>query len=221
MRADTLCRMRAALAAAVLVCAASCASIPPTNYYVLGLSREAGHTDGGSKFAYAVSIAAFESEPVYLRKKIIWRSESNRLGYYPYDRWAALPAEMFAFRLYERAHEANLFKSVHTDTPPGRADLIVKGKIISFEELDTPDGWFGKVEAMVELTDPEGAVIWSGVVNRTEPAAEQSVEAAVKAMAEATEAVITEILDSIEQSLEQRQLRREASGETDAQYFPP
>ena len=58
-----------------------------------------------------------------------------------------------------------------------------------------------KVKVAVELTDPDGSVIWSDVVGHMEPTSEQSVEAAVEAMAEATEAVITKILVSIESAL--------------------
>ena len=205
MRDDTARRFGAALAAAILMVAGSCASVPPTNYYVLGSPRESERGGGESVFPYSVSIASFESEPVYMRKKIIWRSESNRMGYYSYDKWAALPAEMFTFRLYERAHDSGLFGSVRADAPHGRADLILTGKIISFEELDTAQGWFGKVEVDAQLVDTDGTVIWSGVVGQTEPASEESVEAAVEAMASATEAVITRILSSVENALGERE----------------
>lgn len=180
----------------------SCASIPPTNYYVLGLPHGSGNPDGASKFPYAVSVAPFASEPAYLRKKIIWRSETNRLGYYSSERWAALPAEMFAFRLYERAGDSNLFRSVHAGGPRNEADLILGGRIIAFEELDTDAGSFGNVEVELELVDKTGKRIWSATEGHAEPLSGQGVEAVVKALAVATESVITEALTSIEESLQ-------------------
>jgi len=222
LRADSAGRLSgAALVFAALLLAASCATIPPTNYYVLGLPSERGHSGGDGKFPYAVSVAPFESEPVYLRKKIVWRSGSSRVGYYSYERWAALPAEMFAFRLYERARGSGLFKDVCASSLSGEADLILRGKIMSFEELDTSDGWLGRVEVKVELADADGAIIWSDVVARTAPASEESVEAAVAAIASATEAVITEILASVEQALEDSELQRDLSEKMGAHYFAP
>ena len=185
-----------------LACVLSCASIPPTNYYVLGLPRESARSGGESRFPHAVSIGPFESEPAYVRKKIIWRSESNRLGYYSYDRWAALPSEMFAFRMYERADGSGLFRSVRPEGSRAEADLFIGGKIIAFEEFDTADGSYGRVEVSIELTDGDGGTIWSGVKSHTEPTAEPGVGAVVEAIAAATEAVITEALSSIESSIE-------------------
>ncbi len=186
-----------------LACVLSCASIPPTNHYVLGLPREPPPPGGETRFPQAVSIDPFESEPMYVRKKIIWRTESNRLGYYSYERWAALPAEMFAFRMYERAHASGLFRSVRAEGSRAEADLFIGGKIIAFEELDTADGSYGRVEVKIELTDGGGKMIWSGVKSHTEPASGPGIEAVVEAMAAATEAVITEALSSIASSLEE------------------
>lgn len=195
----------AALAAGSL----SCASIPPTNYYVLGLPREGNAPIGESNSSYTVSIAPFESEPAYMRKKIVWRSESNRMGYYSYEKWGALPAEMFAFRMYERAHGSGLFESVRSEGSRKEADLFIGGRIIAFEELDAADGLYGKVEVEIELSDGEGKIIWSGVENHTTPASERSVEAVVEAIADAADAVITKALVSIGLSLEERLSREE------------
>ena len=185
-----------------LTCVLSCASIPPTNYYVLGLPRESARSGGESRFPHAVSIEPFESEPTYVRKKIIWRSESNRMGYYSYERWAALPAEMFAFRMYERARGSGLFRSVRPEGSRSEADLFIGGKILAFEEFDTADGSYGRVEVALELTDGDGETIWSGVKSHTEPTTGPGVEAVVEAIAVATEMVITEALSSIESSIE-------------------
>jgi ABC-type uncharacterized transport system auxiliary subunit len=196
-----------ALTAAILSCALSCASIPHTNYYVLGLSHNPDQTTHESKFPHTLAIAPFKSESTYARKKIIWRSGPNHLGYYPYDRWAALPAEMFSHRLYQRALNSNLFGRVLSGAASEDADLILKGRITSFEEVDTREGWFGKVEVEAELVQSDGTVIWSGIVGHTEPAAEESVDAAVNAIARATEATITIILSSAERSLRTNQAR--------------
>ncbi len=206
MRPRRLRRVAAALSMAAPLVLASCAtSIPPTNYYVLGLSNSPAQTAVESSFPYTLAIAPFESESIYLRKKIVWRSGPNRLGYYSYDKWAALPAEMFSYRLYERAQSSGLFKSVVSDAASGSADLILRGRITAFEEVDTPEGWFGRVEVEAELTQSDGTVLWSGVAGHTEPAAEQSVQATVKAISRATEATITALLSSVEQALRDRQ----------------
>lgn len=207
MRLRRLRGLATALTTAAPLVLTSCASIPPTNYYVLGLSHDLPQTAYESSLPYTLAIAPFESESTYLRKKIVWRSGPNRLGYHSYERWAALPAEMFSHRLYQRAHSSGLFDRVVSDTSPDSADLILRGKVTAFEEVDTPEGWFGRVEVQAELTQDDGTVIWSGVAGHSEPAAEQSVQATVKALSDATEATITAILSSVEQALRDRQAK--------------
>ena len=191
------------LTAAISVGIFSCATVPPTNYYVLGRSDHAGQMS--ETLPYTIAIAPFESETTHMRKKIAWRSETGRLGYYPYDKWAALPAEMFAFRMYQRAHSSNLFSRVVSGTASDDVDFILQGELISFEEMDTPEGWFGAVEARVELLRRDGTIVWSGTASHMEPATEEAVDAVVKAIADATEATITEMLSSIEESLREIQ----------------
>jgi ABC-type uncharacterized transport system auxiliary subunit len=191
-----------ALVLILFALSASCASIPSTNYYVLGLPREPDRTGGESKYPVSVFIEPFESEPVYLRKKIIWRSQAN-LGYYSYERWAALPVEMFAFRLYERSHSAGLFKSVRAGGSRDAVDLVISGKMIAFEELATANGHYGRVEAKIEIAERTGTVIWSGIESHSEPVSGHGIEAVVRAIAEATDAVVLKTLESIDLSLEQ------------------
>lgn len=195
----------AALTTVAPLALASCASIPPTNYYVLGLAHEPAHKSYESSLPHTLAIAPFGSESIYLRKKIVWRSGPNHLGYYSYEKWAALPSEMFSHRLYERAQSSGLFDRVVSSAASESTDLVLKGKVTAFEELDTPEGWFGKVEVQAELTRSNGTVIWSGVAGHSEPAAEQSVQATVEAISNATEATITSLLSSVEQALRDRQ----------------
>ena len=196
--------LRTMLVVVAFAFSASCASIPSTQYYVLGLPREPDRTSGESKHPYSVLIASFESEAVYMRKKIIWRSQSNRLGYYSYEKWAALPAEMFAFRFYERTLSAGLFKRVNAEGSNNAADLIISGKIIAFEEQDDADGHYGRVTAKIQLADKDGVVIWSGVESHAEPVSEQNIEAVVRAIAGATDAVVTRALESMDSSLKEK-----------------
>jgi uncharacterized lipoprotein YmbA len=81
MRLRRLRGLAAALTTAAPLVLTSCAGIPPTNYYVLGLSHDLPQTAYESSLPYTLAIAPFDSESTYLRKKIVWRSGPNRLGY--------------------------------------------------------------------------------------------------------------------------------------------
>jgi ABC-type uncharacterized transport system auxiliary subunit len=212
--------LRTAPAFVAILFAASCASIPSTNHYVLGLPRESDVATGKSKYTYSVAIAPFESEPVYMRKKIIWRSHSTRLGYYSYEKWASLPSEMLALRLYERCHSAGLFKTVYAEGS-GAADLVISGKVIAFEELESEDGHFGRVEAMIQIAERDGESIWSGVVSHAEPVGERNIRTVVQAIADATDEVLTQAIESMDSSLEERMRQEELARKMGAHYFSP
>ena len=191
----------AALSASFLVALSCSTTIPPADYYVLGSQQASPRSNPASTLPYTLSVAHFESAETFLRKSIVWQTDENQLGYYSYQRWAETPAEMFSYRLYQRAHESGLFRQVVWGLSTGEADLIVKGKITSFEELDTSEGWYGKVQVEAVLLKSDGAILWSGLVGDTQPAAEKSVKAAVDAITKATEVTLTKILSSIEQTL--------------------
>ncbi len=178
---------------------ASCASIPPTNYYVLGFSDASQIADRDHVFPHTLAVANFDSKPLYIRKKIIWRSESNQVGYYSYEKWAALPAEMLSYRLFARANESRLFNRVIMGAAAIDADFVLTGTILSFEELAAPEGLFGKVEVKAELLRRDGTVLWTDIAGHAEPVTGQKMEDTVGAIATAAEKTITEILSSVEQ----------------------
>jgi ABC-type uncharacterized transport system auxiliary subunit len=187
-----------------LTCLAACsARIPPTNYYVLGFTDSQTQNPLESRFPYTLLVEPFESNSVYLQKKIVWRSGPNEIGYYPYEKWAALPSEMFTYRLYRYAQESGLFQRVYSIDAPRPTDLRLGGRIMAFEELDTPEGRFGHVSVSAELARADGTIIWNGESSHKIRMAEQTPEAVVNAIAAATEAVVAEMLSSIEQLLAQ------------------
>ncbi len=179
----------------------SCSTtVPPATYYVLGSPQISAKPTPVAKFNYTLAVVHFESAETLLRKSIIWQNDSQ-LGYYSYQRWAETPAEMFSYRLYQRALESGLFRHVIWGSGTGEVDLVLKGKITSFEEIDTPEGRCGKVQAEVALLKNDGTVLWSGLVGDTEPAAEENVKSVVSAITSATETAITSILSSVENTL--------------------
>ncbi|GAB4341408.1 MAG: hypothetical protein Kow0099_18110 [Candidatus Abyssubacteria bacterium] len=194
----------ALIAGLSLACLAACsAKIPPTNYYILGFSDTLTDGPPQARFPYTLLVEPFDANSVYQQRKIVWRSAPNELGYYPYDKWGALPTEMFTYRLSRSARESGLFQRVYPIAAPNAADLRLGGTLLAFEELDTPEGWFGHVRVSAELARADGTLLWSGEIEHKEPAAARTTEAVVEAIAASTETVIVEMLSSIERALTQ------------------
>ncbi len=191
----------ASLALSFLLVVSCSTTVPPANYYVLVSPQIPLQKPPVDTFDYTIAVAHFESDETFLRKSIVWQTDTSQLGYYSGERWAETPAEMFSYRLYQRVLESGLFHHVVWGLTMGEGNLVLKGKITSFEELDTPERWYGKVQVEAVLLKSDGTVLWSGQVGDKEPAAEESVKAVVDAITKATDMTITTILLSLEQTL--------------------
>lgn len=195
-------KFTAVLALFIVTCMAGCAvKIPPTNYYVLGLPLSPP-PKGKAVFPYSLTIGMFSAESPLLRKNVVWRKD-NTVGFYSYEKWAELPARLFSYRLYRRAVAAGLFTSVEFRAAAGETDLVLRGRLLHFEETTTSEGVFGTVAVEARLLSKDGTLIWTGTVEKRVPVEGEGAKASVAAITKAAEETITSILSSIEQALRQ------------------
>jgi ABC-type uncharacterized transport system auxiliary subunit len=174
--------------------------LPPTSYYVLGLPLHSP-TRERPALPYSLSVGRFKADPPLLRRAVVWRTE-NQVGYYTYEKWAELPSRLFSHRLYRRASGAGLFERVELGNGGAEADLTLKGTLLAFEEVNTPQGAFGRVEIEAYLSKSDGTPIWSGTVGKEVPVEGENAKAAVRAITQAAEEAITSLLSSLQEALD-------------------
>jgi ABC-type uncharacterized transport system auxiliary subunit len=198
----------------IAACVAGCAvNIPPTNYYVLGLPLNPP-PKGKAVFPYSLSIGMFRAESPLLRRNVIWRKDST-FGFYSYEKWGELPARLFSYRLYRRTVASGLFSSVEFRAAAGETDLVLRGRLLHFEETTTSEGVFGTVNVEVRLVSKDGTSIWEGTTEKQVPVQGEGAKASVDAITKAAEETITSILSSIEQALRQYEGKQETRSSTD------
>ncbi len=192
------------LAALLFVVLTGCAgSLPPTNYYVLGLPVNPP-PPGKPVLPYSIAIGDFDAQPPLVRRNIIWRS-GEKVGLYTYDKWAELPSQVFRDQLYRRASESDLFHQVRYGTFATQADFLLEGMLTDFEEITTPQGTFGKVAVQANLTDKSGNQIWSGEVENVEPLPGEGGAAAAKAINVAAEQTVSKLLQDVSKAIQTHQ----------------
>lgn len=198
-------RLRLLLTGCLSLLVACSTTVSPVSYYVLGLPVKPPPPAEQAAFPYSVAISRFETRPLLLRAGIVWRS-GDAVGYYTNDKWAETPVTMFTYRLYRRTSESGLFNHVVPGMPSAGTDLVLEGTLTAFEEVDTPQGAFGRVGIDARLSTSDGKLVWSGTVEKEEPVKGEGAKAVVQAISKATEETITSLLSSIAEALRHSEL---------------
>jgi ABC-type uncharacterized transport system auxiliary subunit len=107
----------------------------------------------------------FRVDPPYDQDRIVYRvgEQSAELGFYAYHRWAA-PLERMIPRVVAAAFGGVPGVSSIEPVEPGRDyDAYLGGRVLAFEEIDTPDGQRVRVRLALRLfaNDEE---LWSQTV---------------------------------------------------------
>jgi ABC-type uncharacterized transport system auxiliary subunit len=111
-------------------------------------------------------------------------------------------ARLFSYRLYRRAVASACFPGLNSGSA-GETDLVLKGRLLAFEETATPQGTFGTVVVEADLLTGDETLLWRGTVEKRVPVGGDGAAASIDAITKAAEETITALLSSIEQALQQ------------------
>ena len=157
-------RSARALAVALPLALCGCGSVPPTHYYVLEPQDVPRIEAFGTATArgLAIGVETFRVDPPYNQDRIVYRVDegSAEVGFYAYHRWAA-PLERMLPRVVAAAYSGVLgAKSIEPITSGRSYDAIMRGRVLVFEEIDTPDGLRVRVHVTLRLDASDGTELW-------------------------------------------------------------
>jgi ABC-type uncharacterized transport system auxiliary subunit len=177
---------RLLVVALVLAAAAACLqrTVPATSYF--RLTTPECHLRAG-QLPYALALIRLQAGAAYEQQAVLYRPSPYRIAPYGYSRWEATPAEMLTDRLQQFLESCHLFRSVTQRGISGRADLMLRGRVTRFEEVDTPEGSFAELAVEFELSCVRGgAQLWQGRLSVRSPMATRNPEELARAMSAAT-----------------------------------
>lgn len=167
---------------ALFVVLSSCASAPSLDYYTVDMSPSGA---GGASANLAVG--RFVVSDKLDRHQIVIQESPTRIAYYATDRWASSIGEMVEQKL------AAEFGPVDG----ARRSLIVDGRIVAFEQVDTAAGPVAKAALDVIVRDGASKRYEAPLLEKSytveRPASEDSVDAVVRALSRALETIAAEI----------------------------
>ena len=164
-----------------------CTSIPQTHYYLLELgghaSHQSTHSPGGPP-GLEIGVETFLVDPPYDQDRIIYRvgTDSPEMGFYAYHRWAVPLARMFPSVVAEGLRETPGVSSIEPVTPGRVYDARLEGHVLSFEEIDTPEGHKAYVQLILTLRLQDRTVVWSDTLVGEGATQISSVSAVVREM---------------------------------------
>jgi ABC-type uncharacterized transport system auxiliary subunit len=136
-----------------------------------------------TSFPVTLLVGHIQAPPMLRGDLILFRTGANEIDAYPYQRWAAPPAEMVDVRLLRVLRGSGKYQSVTDLGSSARGDFIVRGRLDGFEEVDSGAGIGGRVILEVELFDEAtDRTVWSQSYSHDEPAKGHSVADVVAAL---------------------------------------
>ncbi|MGE0399389.1 MAG: ABC-type transport auxiliary lipoprotein family protein, partial [Kofleriaceae bacterium] len=146
--------------------------LPETRYYQLA-SPAASTTRTGDA---VLVLETLQTDQAYDDERIVYRTNPYRLDYYNYHRWSAAPGTLIGNYLETAFERTGKFRSVVRELAPN-ASVILGGRVVAIEEVDTPERWTGRIVVELSLTDARtGESLWSEQLEETEPLATKSPE---------------------------------------------
>ena len=160
----------------------SCASTPDLDYYTLDMS-----SSGKARTDFNLEVARFAVSERIDRTQIVIQSSPTRIDYYAKDRWASGVGEMVERKL------AAEFGPVVED----RRSLIVSGRVIALDQVDSPSGPRALAKLEVEVRDGAAKGYETPLLVKTYEASRaaetDSVDAVVQALSRVVEEIAAEI----------------------------
>lgn len=184
----------------------ACGGVPETYYYTVApLALSTLHpeaNDSHSTRTIVLGVEKFSAEALYDDDRIIYRESPYEVKYYHYRRWAAAPRLLVTDAIIKQLHAARICQNVVSFPSSKHVDYVLTGRIVSFEEWDRGEQWFGRVAFTAQLFDPvTQQLLWSAVFEAETRAEKRVPTAVVEAIAKSLEKCITDLQQALPESV--------------------
>jgi ABC-type uncharacterized transport system auxiliary subunit len=108
--------------------------LPKTRYYSMELPHAPKAT--GPVISHQLTVQRFRANQMLMDDRIMYRESPVQVNFYEYHRWANPPVDLATQHVIHRLKDSGAFSLVtmSNDGPP--PDLILRGRLHKFEEVD-------------------------------------------------------------------------------------
>ena len=174
---------------------AGCGAPHPIKYYALQIPS--APAPSMYKYPIEVLVGRVVGPSILSSEPIVYKTGANELGTYRYHRWTDAPVEMVQEKLIRLLRRSGNYKSVAASARESNSDLILRGKLYEFAEVDA-DRIGGLVTMEFELYDRKNAkLLWSHFYSQTEPVEGKTVPGVVRAIDRNLDRGLNEVVEGM------------------------
>jgi len=139
--------------------AAACGGAPKSHYYVLDLPQAVPAPD---RAGLDIGVRAFDIDPPFDQDRIVYRvgAHSPEVGFYAYHHWAVPLTRMLPKAVAAGLAGTEGVGSIEPAQPGLHYDAVLRGRLITLEEIDEPSGQHVRIRLSLSLHQ-DNAVLWS------------------------------------------------------------
>jgi ABC-type uncharacterized transport system auxiliary subunit len=156
------------LAVLLVVFTAACGATRPVKYYQLQ-APQAAPAVAANPLPISLLLGRVTAPHLYREDRIVYSLGSQQMGTYEYHRWAGPPDDMIEMLLISLLRASGQYSSVERVSSNARGDYILRGRLLSLEEVDKPS-LAARFAIELDLFYPKtGTTVWSQSYSHDEP----------------------------------------------------
>jgi ABC-type uncharacterized transport system auxiliary subunit len=150
----------------------------------------------------AITVQRFRADLILMDERILYREGSDEVNFYEYNRWASPPADLATDFFVHRLKDSGAYARVSRHNERAPSDLMLRGQLHRFEEVDRGKEVFTSVSLELELTEAKtGASIWRGEAECTRPVASKDLPGVVRGIRDCLEETASKLLSSMQEKV--------------------
>jgi ABC-type uncharacterized transport system auxiliary subunit len=183
-----------------LIC--GCGAVRYPNYYELNPPATIARGRTPPPLTLSVAVRQFDSPPFLRTGPIAYRESVERLGFYPYDRWAVDPRRSATSAMISDLQATGMFQSVALFDGHTAPDCILTGTVEHLEEVDTGKSVSIDVRVSAGLIDFQtGEILWHGSASIGGVVEQKSVAGVVSQLSLGLGSAVQELASSMQDHL--------------------
>jgi ABC-type uncharacterized transport system auxiliary subunit len=170
------------IAAGFVASLSGCGAARPMKFYTLE-APPTGTQATVTQYPVELMVGRLHASRLLHDDRIVYGISAVEMGVYNGHRWAEPPPGMIETMLIQQLRATGQYKSVQRLAGAARGEYIVRGRLISLEELDQPSGIVARFGLQLDLFQIKtGTVVWSQTYEHDEPVAKKTVNDVVEAL---------------------------------------
>jgi ABC-type uncharacterized transport system auxiliary subunit len=179
-----------------------CGAVRYPNYYELSAPVPTARDNTRPPLIRSVAVRQFDAPPFLRSGPIAYRESAERLGFYPYDRWAVDPRRSATAAMISDLQATGVFQSVGLLDSHNAPECVMTGTIEHLEEVDRGQSVSIDVRVSARLIDFQtGEILWDGSASSDALVEQRSISGVVSQLSLGLGNAIQQMASSLQDHL--------------------